>query len=465
MKKINWITKIGLGLFILLIAASCEKWIDPDINTDPDSPAEASMQSILPAAQMNMAFNTVGGNDVARVTSEWMQYYIGVERQANAESWYLFRNGDCNNHWNTNYTTSMKNLKILIEKARDVDAYHFLGVGEVMMANTLGLTTDLWGDMPYSEAFQGNDNLTPAFDNQQAIYQVILNLLDSAYVHLNMPDSDLYPLAGDMLYDGDGAAWAMAAKALKARYTLHLCKKDATSWAKALAIINEGTAFTSNDDDLQMGFAGTSGNPLFMYMFNRGDIVMHKYFTDMLKLRFDPRLAAYVYPYDTIYDGAGFDNPTYEAATPGPAVADAETPVYFITYAEQLFIQAECMFYTGAALPDIRTALIGGVSASFNKHDVYSQPYIDAYTAVVDTMTGPVLLHEIMTQKYIALYGQVESYCDFRRTDNIIGLVPNPYAVTPEIPRRYPYPTDELTYNPNTPVGVTIWNRVWWDAE
>src|SRR5690606_34534618 len=40
--------------------------------------------------------------------------------------------------------------------------------------------TDRWGDVPFVEALNGVENLTPAYDSQQAIYNSIFGLLDEA---------------------------------------------------------------------------------------------------------------------------------------------------------------------------------------------------------------------------------------------------------------------------------------------
>ena len=99
---------------------------------------------------------------------------------------------------------------------------------------------------------------------------------------------------------------------------------------------------------------------------------------------------------------------------------------------------------------------------------VYNAAYMAAYDSVISqpALTGTALFKEIMTQKYLALYFQVESYNDWRRTENVIGLAPNPISTVAksEIPRRYPYPLDEVTYNQQTPAIANIWQRVWWDV-
>jgi hypothetical protein len=59
-----------------------------------------------------------------------------------------------------------------------------------------------------------------------------------------------------------------------------------------------------------------------------------------------------------------------------------------------------------------------------------------------------------------------ESFVDWRRT-GFPTLTPNPDAATQEIPRRFPYASDPITYNPNTPDlgNEPLWQRVWWDVE
>jgi hypothetical protein len=98
------------------------------------------------------------------------------------------------------------------------------------------------------------------------------------------------------------------------------------------------------------------------------------------------------------------------------------------------------------------------------KWDVLNPAYMAAYDSAIQTMTGQVLLHEIMFQKYIGLIYQAEAFNDWRRTENAIGLSSNPKGVLTDIPRRFPYSTDEKAYNPNVPKPYpTIAERVWWD--
>jgi hypothetical protein len=197
---------------------------------------------------------------------------------------------------------------------------------------------------------------------------------------------------------------------------------------------------------------------------------MHKTFIDMLNQRFDPRLAVYADPTgDGTFVGAGFSygGDGSDVSWPGAAVAYEASSVQFITNAEVQFIKVECEFMTGVDEATVKADLVAAVGASMDNWGVFSEGYMAAYDSAMaqPTVTGPALFHEIMVQKYIALYFQAESYNDWRRTENAMGLVPNDLstAARNEIPRRYPYSVDEVTYNSNTPKITDIWERVWWD--
>jgi len=464
---------IGVLLLVALVLGSCKKWIDTGINANPDAPKDVPMSSLIPAIEANMAYTLIGSNDYSRVTSEWMQYYQGVARQSQGESNYIWHDGDVDNVWNTAYSGIMENLLIVKSKATAAKDKMNLGITDVLLAESLGFVSDIWGDVPYSQAFQGMALLNTPFDKQQDLYPKILALLDTAIA--NFSSTPLVYETGDLIYpnkDGDptvqGAAWLKAAYGMKARYTLHLCKTDPTAWASALALINAG-ALASNDDDMQFAFGTGVGqqNPLFQFMDQRGDIAMHKTFIDMLNQRFDPRRAPYAtMTADTItpWVGADWGSTGEGASLPGTGVASPSAPVFFLTYAECLFIKAECEYKANPADPQVKADLVNGVTASLNKWNVFSAPYIAAYSAVVDTMSVS-LYKEIMTQKYIALYNQAETFNDWRRTNNLIGLVANPTtpAVQNVIPRRFPYSLGEKSYNTFTPANVTLWDRVWWD--
>jgi hypothetical protein len=62
---------------------------------------------------------------------------------------------------------------------------------------------------------------------------------------------------------------------------------------------------------------------------------------------------------------------------------------------------------------------------------------------------------EIMVEKYVSLFGQLEPFCDLRRTKNALGI--KPYAGT-SIPERFMVPQDEINANTNAPTGQSLFD-------
>lgn len=456
----------GILILTALMLGSCNKWIDPEINIDPDNPAEVSLATLMPAIQARLAFNAVGGNDIVRTQAIWIQQLDGSLRQSLAEANYQLRSSDVNNLWNSNYAGTMMDIKVLIDYANASDpvAFHFRGAGKILMAIALMQTTDVWGDIPYDEAFQGDENITPGFQAQEQIYNTIFTLLQEGIDDLGQTDESPFALTGDYFYDGDVASWIAAGNAYLAKAHLHLTKKSADHWNQALNFVNN--AMQSADGDMQFNYGtGTKdSNPLYQFMRDRGDVRMGAFFVEMLKTRQDPRLPVFVTPdANGEYTGAEPGSGNTDASEPGPGIAAPDAPTYFATYMEMLFIKAECQLKTGAGEAAVKETLADAVEASLNKYGVFDQAYFDAWVGVLGGLTGADLEKELFTQKYIALCYQSEVYNDFRRTNNIIDITPNPNGFEDDIPRRFPYSTDEITYNPNVPDGVTIMDRVWWD--
>ncbi len=466
MKK--FIKNIGLLFLMVLVLGSCSKWIDPDLNINPDEPDEVTMVTLMPVIQARMAFTIVGGNDMTRTQSIWLQHLCGVSRQSMSEGNYQLRAGDVNNLFNATYAGSMMDIVKLQNYAEAADpvAYHYRGAGNILMALALGLSTDVWNAIPYTEAFQGEANITPKYDSQADLYVTVKTLLHNGIADLQKTDESGLPLDGDYFFGGDVDAWIRAANSLLARYTLHLSKQDGSAWAEALTFLNAG--ISSNDEDMQFnyGTAATNSNPFYQFMRDRGDVRMGSYFIDTLKARFDPRLPVFAeLAACGEYVGAVMEAPSDTASAPGVAIAAPDAPTYLVTYQEMLFIKAECQYKTGVDEATVKATLVEALSASLEKYGVYEQVYIDGYALALAAISGNALYDEIFFQKYVALIYQAETWVDWRRSENVIGLVRNQNGETDEIPRRFPYPTDEVTYNAQPEQdGVTITDRVWWDG-
>ena len=450
-----------LGFAVLFGVFSCapEDWIDYSINNDPDAPSTVPMSLILPAVQQSVAYQ-LNGNNTVRTTALWMQQFDGVARQSFTETRYQLTPADVNNVFDDIYSEILINCKIIIDQAEG-SSPHFSGVAKVLTALSLGVATDLFGDIPYSEALQGSDNLTPAYDSQESIYQTIFSLLDSAISDLSQSDN-VFPLAGDLMYNGDVSKWIKAAYSLKARHYIQLSNKSASAYSDALAAAELG--FFDIGDDLALTFDSDDKSPFYQFMDQRGDIVMGGKLYDILYdlpgIYWDPRIDFY---FDDFFGAGGSvaGSENADASLPGAFLTAEDATVYLMSVAELYFIKAEADAALGNNA-EASTNLQNGITRSMLKSGADFDDIRELYIQDAIFFAQDTSLENIITHKYIDGFGTNQPYADWRRTgfpqlDLAIG------AVIPQIPTRFPYPQDELNYNAANVPSVSITDKVWWD--
>jgi hypothetical protein len=446
--------------FIMCILTSCEKWIDTDINKNPDSPDNVSLKLLLPSAEAQIAY-TVGGFDIAGTTSMWMQYIRGTARQAQIIDNYGIKESDMVNAWDAFYSGSMMDLHQIISKADSAQGNkspYFAGVARVLMAYTLGTATDLWGNIPYREAFRGDKMLTPSYDEQKQIYSDIQTLLDKAIADFSQPISNnAEALEGDLIYNNNPDLWKKAAWSLKVRYLLHLSKVAGDSiYTQALNIINGENTFSSSANELKFnfGYLVTEQNPLYQFAKLRGDASGNPAFIQMLELANDPRHDVYKAPGNA---------PELFA---GPYFGSPNSPVMLMSFVELWLLKAESEYFK-PTMGDARNTLVEAVTVSLNQLGVYNKSWINTYTSKVSQLNDSALYTEIMKQKYIALFMQPEAFAAWRKTVDIqypMGIPAlKPIVTNGTIPRRFPYSSEERLYNKNMPDITSIYTPVWWD--
>lgn len=401
---------------------SCDNLLD--VNDDPSriGSEEATIPTLLPSA---IRFSATAVFGTVQYGAQYPQYLTG--QAIGQYTPYGF-----DQLWNPFYTDALPTLQDIIMRAESAGAFNYSGVAKTLLALNLMNVADIYGSAPFSNANKGTSNLYPCYDDMEELYTVhIRNLIDEAIADLDKPAPSLPSLAtiqNDYIYNGNVAQWKKAAHAVRARYYLHLSEKDPSLLDDAA--VEAQNAFGTNADDLQLAYEDINANPWFSFLGNATNKIMQPsaYITDLLSGRnhfdgaVDPRL-----PFYMTKSGAGED---YIGLTPGkligsePAVnvsitnanwhAQAAAPVLFITYAETQFILAEALFETdkGASYQ----AYLDGISASMEKVGVTTDA-INAYLADPEVGMGQenLTIADIMLQKYMALYLQIESWTDMRR--------------------------------------------------
>ncbi len=427
---------------IAFTLSSCEYG---SIDEDPTRVDESTVpvNVIMPIMQTQSHRNITAG--LGRLSGIVMQQWNGADAQQLGYTSYVIGENDTNNFWDTGiYVGSMRDCVQIIEKTSDTDGVHSRGLAKIYLAANIGMVTNSWGDAPFSEAFQGEDNLFPSYDTQEALYATIFRLLTEAENDLLATDptrTNPNVIPGSLI-TMDNAGWIKVANALKARYYIQLSKRDPDAANKALAAIAK--AMDSNADQAQFSWGDSkpSGNPLAIFGVDRpGTMIIEPQFEAMMTG--DPRKDSYMVASGTDY--LYFENDNTDLFW-----AQFESPGLLMTYAEQKFIEAEAIERNGG---DGTAALVAGVTANMEFIGVAAGD-ITTYTAGL--ALGGTLeadIEVIIVEKYKALYGNtpIEVWNDYKRT-GYPALTPNAngsngFNPSGVIPRRWLYPISERTAN------------------
>lgn len=472
MKFIKYFSLLGL----LVILSACSEDIMDDINKNRNDASILDAKNLLPDAIVKTA---------AETTSSDMAWYATVYIEHNAGTWGQSYEADrrsgqdvssvMNNSWNSVYDV-MNILDKMIRQTDSTDGtepdnFWVRGVAQILMAYNLAVTTDMWGDVPYTEAFKGLDNLKPKYDKQSEIYVAINGLLNDAIV--NIGKSTRYYADKDMIYGHLGlannkAAWIRAANSLKARYAMRLSQRNPSASADALKAIAGGFANASQQmlfdkyvDDLP------NANPWWEFWYVRDHLSISQTFYNILIARNDPRIPYFIFKVGGVYKPA----PSGEAIqTQGGYSQSAlstsfniawNPPTPLMSFHELKFIETEAKFRTNDAT--WRESLQEAIAAVFEYHGV-EESAEDYFTDNVEPLLTPGNeLKEIMMQKYIAMFEfeAMEAYNDYRRTG--IPTMRNPQNAVVGFVNRFPYALSETSSNSANVPQINIYkDKVWW---
>lgn len=477
---------LTLGLLITsLILASCEDYLGGDTNIDPNRPAEITLEAYLPT--------------LADATAE-SHYYVAFEANQVAQQLASYFSAGADIHeefrigtgWTLLYLRTMANARGLSQQATEQLSPHYAGVAKIYQAVGLGLATDNWENVPFTEAFLGTEELTPRYDEQSTVYETLIpSLLDEAIADLRAENSVSSPGSDDIIYGGNLDQWIKTANVLKARYAIHLTNKGAQQAATDALNALSGLSYESNDDDFQLEYDERNLNPWHAQValaINTGNFTVAPgaQLIDMMNGElynvFDPRLPIIVEldADETEYEGMtnGTEGGNTVNLRDNTWYASNTAPLLMITYAEAKFIEAEALFLTsGGTTTSVGTteaayqAYLEGIEAHMDKlgvEEAEKQAYLSDSNVAVGAAN--LTLGLILKEKYIALFLNPEVWVDLRRYDYSNQLYRGftlPENHNPQLGgefiQRASYPFDEISRNTqaveanNKPLGADMW--------
>jgi hypothetical protein len=391
----------------------------------------------------------------------------------------------------------------MIDLATAQKAPYYSAIGKIITVLNLDMATDLYGDLPYTDAFKAPTVLYPKYDTQESLYTLMQAYLDQAITEAQTPVVAGIEVPGtdDLAYGGKMANWIEAAWFLKARLSMHLTKKGAVAAAnKALTLLPN--AFKPTSTDLQLVYNTRNLNPWNSNIAKKVEtgnffVAPSRRFTETVNGAaygiVDPRITKLMdkkvaAAYTGLSNGVGSGNTVdiTQSTYYGKDVA----PMMFATYAEQKFVEAEALFLAaggtatlpvaGVPAPTTDTgstqaaydAYLAGISAHMIKLGVDDASRL-AYLASPQVAVTPAKLRMelIMKEKQIALYLHPEAWVDVRRYDynaNVFKGMALPASqaaiMNKQFIRRSGLPNDELNRNPNAKAAAKLTTeKVWWD--
>jgi len=500
--------QIIIAILVLFTAVGCTEDFDA-LEKDPVA------LTANPAGQLTFTQLCMSGDGFYQwrtnliYSGGFVQHYAGAWNVTEFGSKFKKDDGYATALWRNVYANELKNVVDILEKtSNDPKTVNMNAVAKIMRVMVVQRLTDIYGDIPYSEAGLGFSKgiVTPKYDKQEDIYTSFFKDLDEAYNQLNAGGGTV---KGDLFYNGDIAKWKKLANTLRLRLGMRISEVKPAEAEKQVKAALQNGVFTSNDDNCIMHHLDATfnddpasidfrGNGL-AYAFNGNENADHfsSLVIDYLRNNGDPRLTMLatpktgsmnwgpVQPGEELYVGVKPGVFQWEVDGGSTAVSGIQsyykkktTPYLHVSYSETQLLLAEAAFrgwVSGSAADYYKK----GVEAGIKQLEIYGAPAatqtsIDTYLSAKPLVAGTEK-EQIATQLWITyIFNSIEAYSNWRRT-GFPHLIPitNPDSETGGItPTRLYYPNDEMQKNEANYLealsrmgGKNDWlNKVWWDA-
>ncbi len=471
----NLFFKITVVISLMLLV-SCDDYLD--VNKNPNKPTAVSKELLMAQASFRTGDNIQWAGDI---TSYYVQYLaspnaFGLKDTHDAQPYDLA--------WEAMYRllSDISDIQMLAEEQ---GANDYLGAAKILKAINLGLVLDLWGDVPYSQAFFA-EQLKPAYDDDEALYDELISLLDEGIEHITTAGATTTLGSDDFIYGGDLDQWMKMAYSLKARYLLHMSNTSKFNPAAVLDAVSRG--LTSNDENAAITYSDIGYdvyNPWAKVAIDQENSILDGWISDQLADAMngttfgvvDPRMPFMFGATDEgefigVENGVGRGNGVDIKGDRSTLMRDTyyagnTSPILVITFSELKFIEAEAALANNNKAAAYQ-AYLDGIKAHMEMLEVAGAD-ITAYinNSAVSVGAANITLALIMKEKYVALFLHPETWNDARRFDYQYEDMTLPAnhnaALGGQFLRRLIYPDSETSRNIENVPQVTLLDHMWWD--
>lgn len=499
--------KLSIILSIVLLLSACDNFLD--INENPNYPTDVSDELLLTSAIA--AVTNVHCADWGLIGSFWSQHWAQNNTSSQYkiyESYALSSNTNViERSYRAMFVDGLSDNDIFMTKVEANENWGAYLMGAVIKAYGFQYLVDMYGNVPFTEAFLGAEKLNPVIDRGETIYADIYELLNEAlskdYSHFV---GELYEL-NDIIFDGHIDDWEAFAHSLRLRILLRQYDAN-TAFANAeitqlIADLEAGNIYLLDKDVAVTNFedADSKSNPLYesdqRQLNTTNNIRACATFISYLESNGDSRMESLFEPIDGQYLGmvpGSYNVPSTEFEAHRIIAApyiEPEMPVYWMTYAESELLIAEAYLRLGNT-EMAKEHYESGVTASFDRMGA------DIGELLTGSYAFPTAgfndqLKAIIMQKWVdaAEGGRgLESHIERVRTgfpeeSAISDQIPEGYELPDNyipgtliyskkgtsggiLPRRFPYADSELNFNSNAAEykaladADVILQKVWW---
>ncbi|MDD2953984.1 MAG: SusD/RagB family nutrient-binding outer membrane lipoprotein [Parabacteroides sp.] len=487
-----------------------------DVNIDPEHMNEGNVPYEM--VFTNAQHQALGSDwDIWRngciYSGQWMQHLTSIDWWW-THNLYVYSDGYSAALWDGIYSGdrgAVRDVTTVMDLWKDKDGYGIdYNIARIMRVYTMHRLTDLYGDIPYSEAGRPGEFSYPKYDTQQDIYTDMLKELDEAQGNLASGTASMG--SHDVYFAGDASKWKKFANSLMLRLAMRLSKVDpstAQTWVQK-AVANG--LISSNAENVKLEHPGAvttddSSEPYAkIFAHEDKEFFLSATFVDMLANTKDPRLALIGCvcedPSISIQNSAyqlGNTDPAVQKGLPGGfnntknsawfigkkhsefnddaylakyqslysvpnryTYSDPTSPTFIVTYAQTQLLLAEAAV-RGWVSGSASSYYENGVRAAMEQFSQFpnaTKLYQEYLTpeAINDYLAANPFdgsLKQINTQYWINCFcDEYESFANWRRSGypelKSTYDPANPYgqnASDGEIPRRFVYPSTESQVN------------------
>lgn len=246
---------------LMFSVTSCKKYLD--INVNPNNSTTASPELLLPGALTTTASLLVSYHDYGAWTTGYQANAYGYSYVGSTVVTYNYTTSSNTGLWSGTFT-NLKDYQYIITNTTGVESYVlFNSVARIMKSFDYHLLVDEYGDVPYTNALTGTNNLTPTYDDAATVYKTLITELDAAIAQLKKYSSNTNVTQlgkADIMFAGSITKWIQFANNLKLRLLIRAQNSSLSSFVSTEFSTFSSEGFLTDDAIINPGYSSSSAN-------------------------------------------------------------------------------------------------------------------------------------------------------------------------------------------------------------